>query len=218
MAARAAAPFTGAEDLSRRARLDAHQLTLLAEADALAPLAGHRHQAAWSVAGVDTRATVLLQGTRTHEADAALPAPDAATTVLADYRRLGLSLTQHPLALLRPQLARYRVETAATLRDFPPGRLARASGLVTHRQRPETAKGTVFVTLEDETGAINIIIWPDTMERYRREILAAQLMTVYGVWQSDQHTGGQVTHLIARRVVDHSELLGQLQTRSRDFH
>ena len=76
----------------------------------------------------------------------------------------------------------------------------------------------MFVTLEDETGAINIIIWPDTMERYRREILAAQLMTVYGVWQSDQHTGGQVTHLIARRVVDHSELLGQLQTRSRDFH
>ena len=75
----------------------------------------------------------------------------------------------------------------------------------------------MFVTLEDESGTVNIIVWPDMVERYRREVMGAQLMTVYGIWQSDQHTGGQVTHLVARRVVDHTELLGRLQTRSRDF-
>jgi error-prone DNA polymerase len=125
---------------------------------------------------------------------------------------------RHPVALLRPQLARFGVLPASRLRRFPDGRLARASGVVTHRQRPETAKGTVFVTLEDETGSINIIIWPDLVETYRREVLTAQLMTVYGVWQCDEATGGQVMNLVARRIVDHSALLGQLSTRSRDFH
>jgi error-prone DNA polymerase len=103
------------------------------------------------------------------------------------------------------------------LRDYPNGRLARASGLVTHRQRPATASGTVFVTLEDETGAINVIIWPSLMERFRSAVLTAQLMTVYGTWQCDDITGGEVTHLIAARVEDHSALLGQLHTTSRDF-
>ena len=104
------------------------------------------------------------------------------------------------------------------LRDYPNGRLARASGLVTHRQRPETAKGVIFVTIEDETGAVNVIVWPDMVERYRKEILASRLMTVYGVWQRDGETGGQVVHLVARRVVDHSRLLGRLAARSRNFH
>jgi len=104
------------------------------------------------------------------------------------------------------------------LRDYPAGRLARASGLVTHRQRPGTAKGTMFVTLEDETGTVNVIIWPDILERYRHEILGARLVTVYGIWQTDAATGGRVTHLVARRVADHSALLGRLATRSRDFH
>ena len=217
VAARAAAPFTGAEDLSRRARLDAHQLTLLAEADALAPLAGHRHQAAWSVAGVDTRATVLLQGTRTHEADAALPAPDAATTVLADYRRLGLSLTQHPVALLRAQLAAFKVLPADVLQHFPHGRLARASGIVTHRQRPETAKGVVFVTLEDDTGAVNVIVWPQVAEQYRRALLGSSLLTVYGIWQCQGEPGHEVRHLVARTLVDHTALLQGLAPPSRNF-
>ncbi len=209
--------FTGAEDLSRRARLDAHQLALLAEADALAPLAGHRHQAAWSVAGVDTRATVLLQGTRTHEPDAALPVPDAATTVLADYRRLGLSLTQHPVALLRAQLASFKVLPADVLQHFPHGRLARASGIVTHRQRPETAKGVVFVTLEDDTGAVNVIVWPQVAEQYRRALLGSSLLTVYGIWQCQGEPGHEVRHLVARTLVDHTALLQGLAPPSRNF-
>ncbi|MBL8307333.1 MAG: error-prone DNA polymerase [Rubrivivax sp.] len=214
LAARTQAPFASPEDLARRAQLDAHAMTLLAQADALKSLAGHRHDAAWAVAGVDTRATALLRGTRTHEAPAALPAPDAATTVLADYRSTGLSLTQHPLALLRGALAAFKVLPAAVLRDFPSGRLARASGIVTHRQRPGTAKGVVFVTLEDETGSVNIIVWPQVAEAQRRPLLASTLLTVYGIWQCE----GEVRHLIARKLVDHSALLQGLSTRSRNFH
>ncbi len=213
VAARAEARFASPEDLARRAQLDAHQLALLAQADALQPLTGHRHQAAWAVSGVDTRATPLLRDTRTQEAAAALPSPDEATTVLADYRATGLSLTQHPLALLRDQLAAFKVETAAVLRHYPNGRLARASGIVTHRQRPETAKGVVFVTLEDETGAVNVIVWPDVVEAQRRPLLAATLLTVFGVWQCQ----GEVRHLIARKLVDHSDLLQGLASRSRNF-
>ena len=213
VAAREAAAFESPEDLSRRARLDAHQLGLLAQADALRSLSGHRHQAAWAVAGIDTRATPLLQATRTHELTAELSAPGAADTVLADYRSTGLSLTQHPVGLLRAELAAYQVQTAAVLRDYPSGRLARASGIVTHRQRPETAKGVVFVTLEDETGAVNVIVWPQLAEKQRRALLASSLLTVYGIWQRE----GEVRHLVARRLVDHSDLLQGLSTKSRNF-
>ncbi len=213
IAARAAAPYASPEDLTRRAQLDAHQLALLAQADALAPLAGHRHQAAWAVAGIDTRATPLLRRTRTFEAAAVLPAPDAATTVLADYRATGLSLTQHPVALLRTQLAAFKVLPASLLQHFPDGRLARASGIVTHRQRPETAKGVVFVTLEDETGAVNVIVWRSVAEAQRRPLLAATLLTVFGVWQCQ----GAVRHLVAKTLVDHSTLLQGLATHSRNF-
>ena len=220
VAAREAAPgrrFTGTEDLARRAGLDARQLALLAEADALRGLAGHRHEAAWAVAGVDTRATPLLRGTRTQEAEVQLPAPDAATTVLADYRRLGLSLTQHPVALLRPQLAAFKVLPAAVLQHFPPGRLARASGIVTHRQRPETAHGVVFVTLEDDTGAVNVIVWPQLVEQQRRALLGASLLTVYGIWQCHGEPGFEVRHLVAKRLIDHTPLLQGLATSSRNF-
>ncbi|MCA3252260.1 MAG: error-prone DNA polymerase [Rubrivivax sp.] len=217
VAARAQRPFDGTEDLARRAQLDARALALLAQADALAPLTGHRHQAAWSVAGIDTRATAMLARTRTHEAAAELAAPGAAATVLADYRSLGLSLAQHPVALLRDELAAFKVQPAAVLRGYPAGRLARASGLVTHRQRPETARGVVFVTLEDETGAVNVIVWPQVAEAQRRALLASTLLTVYGVWQSEGAPGREVRHLVARRLVDHSALLHGLAARSRDF-
>jgi len=213
IAARDSAAFATPEDLARRASLDAHQLALLAQADALAPLAGHRHQAAWAVAGVDTRATPMLRQTRTTEAVAELPAPTPAITVLADYRSQGLSLTQHPVGLLRAQLAAFKIQPAAVLRGYPHGRLARASGIVTHRQRPETAKGVVFVTLEDESGAVNVIVWPNLVEKQRRVLLAATLLTVYGVWQRQ----GEVRHLVAKTLVDHSELLQGLATSSRNF-
>jgi len=213
VAARAQAPFTTVEDLTRRAELNAHDLRVLAEADALRGLSGHRHQAAWAVAGVDTRPTEMLRATRLHEAPAQLAAPSEGEDMLADYRALGLTLNRHPVALLRDQLGAFKVQPAAVLRTYPSGRLARASGLVTHRQRPETAKGTVFVTLEDETGAVNVIVWPTVAEAQRQPLLGATLLTVYGQWQRE----GDVMHLLASKLIDHSHLLHGLVSRSRDF-
>jgi error-prone DNA polymerase len=97
---------------------------------------------------------------------------------------------------------------------MPHRHIARASGIVTGRQRPDTATGVVFVTLEDETGYVNVIVWRDLVERQRREVLGARLMTVYGVVERE----GEVVHLVAKRIIDHSALLGRLATRSRDFH
>jgi error-prone DNA polymerase len=212
-ARRADGPFSTIEDLARRATLNAHELQALAAASALQGLSGHRHQAAWAVKGIDTRPTALLRDTRVHEAPALLSAPSEADDMLADYRALGLTLNRHPLALLRDELRAFKVEPAAVLHGYPNGRLARASGLVTHRQRPGTAKGTMFVTLEDETGAVNVIVWPAVVEAQRRPLLAATLLTVYGQWQRE----GEVMHLVAMKLIDHSALLHGLVSRSRDF-
>jgi error-prone DNA polymerase len=102
---------------------------------------------------------------------------------------------------------------AATLNTYTSGMLARACGMVTVRQRPGTAKGVLFMTLEDETGNVNVIIWPALLEQQRREVLSAPLLGVYGVWQQE----GIVRHLVAKRLVDMSHLLGRLPTISRDF-
>ena len=216
MAARARAAFANVEDLTRRAELDAHSLQCLAASDALSGLAGERRDAIWAVAGVDTRATPLLKATRTAEdVEPVLEALTLGDAVLADYRALGLSLKGHPLALLRPALAPFKVQQAALLNaEYRPGQLARASGLVTHRQQPGTAKGVVFVTLEDETGTVNVIVWPAVASSQRKPLLAASLLTVYGIWQRE----GEVRHLIAKTLVDHSAMLQGLVTRSRDFH
>ncbi len=222
VAARAEAPFGDAEDLARRAALDARALQALAQADALRALTGHRHQAAWAVAGIDTRPTPMLRSTRTAEAGVVLAVPAEADETLADYRALGLTLNRHPLALLRDELAAFRVQPAAVLRGYPNGRLARASGLVTHRQRPETAKGTMFVTLEDDTGTVNAIVWPAVVESQRKPLLAARLLTLFGRWQRQEGAAGEVDgavmHLGVMKAIDHTAMLQGLVSRSRDFH
>ena len=218
-------PFDSPEDLSRRAALDAQELRCLAQADALRALTGHRHQAAWAVAGIETRPTPMLRETRVDEIVVALPAPADAEETLADYRAIGLTLNHHPLALLREQLAAFRVQPAAVLRGYPNGRLARASGLVTHRQRPETAKGTMFVALEDDTGTINAIVWPAVVDSQRKPLLAARLLTLFGRWQRQEAPDGEagkagegaVMHLVVIKAIDHSDLLQGLVSRSRDF-
>jgi error-prone DNA polymerase len=209
-------PYADAEDLARAARLERRDLQALARADALQALAGHRVTAAWQASAIEPL-PALLAGARFHEPHLELPPMSEGEAIVADYASLGIPMGRHPLALLREHLEPFGVLPAMVLRTYPNGRLARASGLVTHRQRPDTAKGVVFVTLEDDTGTINVIVWPDLIERYRKEVLGASLMTVYGVWQTDEATGGQVMHLVARRVVDHSRLLGRLVPRSRDF-
>jgi error-prone DNA polymerase len=211
--ARRQAPFADVTDLAHRAALDRRDLACLADADALGALAGHRHGAVWEVAGV-LPLPPLFAGARFDEAPPALPAPTEGEDIVADYRALGLTLRRHPLALLRERLARQRLVTSAEVGAAPHGRSVRTAGLVVGRQRPDTASGVVFVTLEDETGATNVIVWRDVCERQRRELLGARLMGVFGKVERE----GAVVHVIAGRLVDLSPLLGRLETTSRDFH
>jgi len=213
VAARCERAFDSVEDLARRARFDRRDLKLLASAGALRSLSDHRRLAHWEVAGVE-RATPLLGDAPVRETDPVLAAPTEGEDLVADYASLGLTLGRHPLSLLRPRLARMRLATAAELRGYAHGRPARAAGIVIGRQRPDTASGVIFVTLEDETGSVNVIVWRDLADRQRRELLGSRLMGVYGTLERE----GEVVHLIAKRLVDHSELLGALQTESRDFH
>ena len=147
-------------------------------------------------------------------AGARRPAPGEAENLVADYRQLGHSLRTHPLSLLRTALSHRRFLTAADLRTGGDRALVRAAGIVVGRQRPGTATGIVFVTLEDETGWTNVVVKPELVERQRRELLGATLLGVFG--QLQQAEG--VTHLIAGRLVDLSHWLGRLATHSRDFH
>src|SRR5262249_1744684 len=139
------------------------------------------------------------------EASPALAAPAEGEDIVADYASLGLTLGRHPLALLRNRLQRQRMLTAAELRTLPHGRITRATGLVTGRQRPGTASGVTFATLEDETGMINVIVWRDLAERQRKELLRSSLMAVYGTLERE----GEVVHLIAARLRDQTPLLGR---------
>ena len=143
-----------------------------------------------------------------------LAAPTEGADIVADYASIGLTLGRHPLALLRGKLKAMGLGDAQELQELPHGSPARVAGLVTCRQRPDTASGVVFVTLEDETGNMNIVVWNRLVERQRRELLGARLLGVHGTIERD----GDVVHLVARRLVDHSGLLGPLETESRDFH
>jgi error-prone DNA polymerase len=143
-----------------------------------------------------------------------LAAPSEAQDIVADYRSLGLTLGRHPIALLRPQLQRRRMVSTEQLRVLPHGRLTRVAGLVTGRQRPDTASGVIFITLEDESGHINVIVWRQLLERQRQEVLGARLLGVYGTVERQ----GDVVHVLAGRLADLSPLLGALQPSSRDFH
>ena len=209
---RAKRSFKSVHDLARRAQLDRHDLHVLADANALAALVGNRREALWhSVAAVPDKDMLAMAAVQDETPE--LGAPSEANDIVADYRSVGLTLGRHPLELLRPQLLTNRLIPASTLRSYPDGRLARACGIVTVRQRPGTAKGVIFVTLEDETGNVNVIVWPGLLERQRKEVLGASLLAVYGVWQCE----GEVRHLVAQRLVDMSHLLEGLQSTSRDF-
>jgi error-prone DNA polymerase len=211
-AARAIRPFSSVADLARRAALDRADLQVLAAANALRALAGHRRDALWQAVGAVPDQD-LLRPTTPREEVPDLPAPSEGDEIVGDYRSQGLTLGRHPLALLRERLLARRFLPAATLADFQDGQLARACGIVTVRQRPGTAKGVLFMTLEDETGNVNVIVWPNLLERQRREVLNAPLLGVYGIWQRQ----GEVRHLVAKRLVDLSSMLGRLDARSRDF-
>ncbi len=206
-------PFTHPQDLALRARLTQQDMQQLAAADALTSLAGHRRQQVWQASALHAMPT-LLQGSLLPEDDLPLPAAAESEEVLWDYAATGLTLRRHPLALLRPRLAREGWLTARQLDAVKSGRRARACGIVTGRQKPQTAKGTLFVTLEDETGNVQVIVWNKIYEEQRGTILGARLLAVEGVWQRGD---GDVRHLLAKRFTNLNPLLGRLPTESRDF-
>jgi error-prone DNA polymerase len=210
--ARAVQAFGNLRDAALRAQLSRQDLQSLAHANALLQVAGHRGQALWqAIASAPDKD--ILRHAAIQEKVLEFDRPTEGENIARDYHALGLSLERHPLALLRPLLQKKRFLPSDVLNTFANGQFARGCGIVTVRQRPPTAKGVMFLTLEDEAGQINVIVRPALIEKQRKELLSSTLLGVYGIWQTESN----VHHLVAKRLVDLSHLMGQLQIGSRDF-
>jgi len=216
VAARQAAPFTSAEDLCLRARLEQPVMKLLAGGDALMSLSGHRRQQAWDAAGLGLQPK-LLEDAPIQEDFLELEAAPEAQEVVHDYQSVGFTLRTHPMALLRDSLdgLKLRLLRSSQLERVQNGQIVRTCGIVTLRQQPETAKGTTFVSLEDEEGEVQVICWKSIREAQERVLLKSHLLAVEGTWQSRDG----VTALVAQKLRDLTPMLGQLagSTPSRDF-
>ncbi|HEV2530188.1 error-prone DNA polymerase [Phenylobacterium sp.] len=225
------------EDFALRAGLTRRALELLAEADAFRSLGLDRRAALWAVKGLGGEIGVeanapLLARQAFKEAQVQLPFMSAPQHVAEDYRTTSLSLKAHPVSFFREALARAGATPAAALKTLGDRRRLSVGGLVLVRQRPGTAKGVVFMTLEDETGIANIVVWKDAFEANRRLVMGASFVIVHGQLQKE----GEVIHLVAERFTDLSERLGEMRDdegapppairnrvtgrliRSRDFH
>ena len=191
-------PFRDIDDLHRRAALDDHDMTCLARAGALEALSGHRYQAHWDAAGVDHPSALAkaTQATTPYRTTVALEGPAEGEEMLADYRYLGLTLGPHPMALLRGEPEFRRCRTAKELQGFCQGQFIQVAGIVTCRQRPGTATGVMFMTLEDETGNSNIVVWNSVLKRFRAELLGSRLVAVKGIVERE----GIVIHVVAGQV------------------
>jgi error-prone DNA polymerase len=206
-------PFADLSDLCTRAGLDRRQQALLADAGALKALTGHRHRARWAIAGVEPQLPLFAATASAKEESVPLPVPTAGEDVRADYALTGMTLGRHPLSFLRSALAVRRCRRSSELAKLPHGRHVRAAGLVRLRQRPQTAGGVTFLTLEDEDGMINVVVWQHLAESQRRVLLESQLLAVEG--RLEREDG--VQHLIAQRLENFTLLLGGMDAASRDF-
>ena len=213
VAERAQQRFASIDELAARAQLSRRSLQSLAAAGALGALSSHRHDASWQALGVE-RLPGLIAGLSAREPLAVLPVPTESQDILADYRHLGLTTGRHPLALLRPALTRKGFRSSSDLQRLADGSSVRVGGLVTHMQQPATASGVVFASLEDETGIVNIILWPKVFAAQRRCALESSLLVVDGTLQRRD----LVAHVIARRLHNGSAWLGGIRRDSRDFH
>ncbi|HUA81128.1 MAG TPA: error-prone DNA polymerase, partial [Dyella sp.] len=211
--ARKVTPFHDVVDLCTRAALDARHQDLLADAGALRGLAGHRHRALWLTSGVEPQLPLFGRASP-REQDIVLPLPTQVENMTADYAHSGLSLGPHPLRLLRPRLRAARFVDSRRLQKLPNASRVRTVGLVTQRQQPQTASGVTFITIEDEFGHVNVVVWNHIAQTQRRPYLEARLLSVEGKWEAVDG----VSHLIAQRLRDMSGMLADLDARSRDFH
>ena len=204
--------YDSIQQLLERTALNRRELSALAAAGALKVLAGHRHKVCWNVAGVE-EPTPLFSSMDRFEAIPMLRKPTEGQDTVADYQSLGLTLGRHPIAILRERLDHYRYVAAGHLKEMTSGQRISIAGLVITKQRPGTASGVTFITLEDETGCSNLIVWKKTADEQRDVLLNARLMGVRGELQKE----GKVTHIIVHRMLDHSDLLGELSVKSRNF-
>ena len=212
-AARQRQPFMDIHDLCRRAELEPRAREQLADAGVLRGLAGHRHRARWAVAGIEPQLPLFDGLPAMEETPIYLPLPSVSEDLFNDYATLGTTLGPHPLTLLRNELKARRCQSSRELATIEHGRLVSVAGLVIGRQRPQTASGVIFVTLEDEFGMVNVVVWRDLAERQRRPLIQSQLLRVDGHLES----ASGVRHVIAGRLSDLTPLLTGLDVRSRDF-
>jgi len=213
LGARVNGPFISAADLVRRTGINQTDQQALAIAGALENISGNRHQAQWDLLGVEALPE-LLSDASANEPELSLPAPTEGDNTVADYMSVGLTLNRHPLSLLRDRLKEQRIMDSLSWAAIPNGRMARLAGIIKVRQRPGSANGVVFLTIEDEGGPMNIIVWSQVVEQFRKEVLGAKMVSVYGLTQREQG----VVHLVARKIVDLTWMLGELNTQSRNFH
>jgi error-prone DNA polymerase len=223
--------YRSVAELAHRAGLGAPALRTLAAADAFGSLGLDRRNAFWAAQGLDLRPPLLLAELfgNAREKAPILPAAPLGEEVADDYRSLRLSLKAHPVALLRRRLLRAGYIESRKLALMPQGRRVKAAGVVVTRQRPGSANGVIFITLEDETGNVNVIVWPRTFEQFRRIVLQSRMIGVEGPVQRE----GIVVHVVAERLMTLDRLLGRLsadvaaasaqdeagfELKSRDFH
>ncbi|MGB5491692.1 MAG: error-prone DNA polymerase [Woeseiaceae bacterium] len=212
VAERGSSGYQQPQQLLERAGLDQRELGVLASSGTLRPLSGDRHRARWAVSGIE-KPMPLFPSMDRFEATPLLRKPTEGQNIVADYQSTGLTLERHPVCLLRRHLDRYQYRSARQLPDIGNGQKINVAGLVITKQRPGTASGVTFVTLEDETGQINVVVWKQLAEKYRAALLNARLLGVSGELQIE----GKVIHVIANKLLDHSDMLGNLAVRSRDF-
>ncbi|MCX7429084.1 MAG: OB-fold nucleic acid binding domain-containing protein [Planctomycetia bacterium] len=211
--ARSGCAFASMDDLARRTRLARPVLTRLAKAGAFGSLEMNHRESFWQALAQDQRAMPLFNQPDEPEPETTLPKMSAAEEVLADYRTSGLSLRRHPMSFLREGLRRENVAAAEQLKVLPNDRPVRVAGIVLVRQRPGTAKGITFVTLEDETGTANLIIRPNVWKRHRGVALGATVLLAQGRLQRQDN----VIHVLVTHLENLSGRLQDLSVQSRDF-
>jgi error-prone DNA polymerase len=216
--ARQRQPFRQISNLRLWASLDKRDMEALADADALQSLSGHRHQSQWQIMALESPKPLLreeqYQAARYFDDDVQLPAPQVAEEVLSDYRATGLTLRAHPMSLLRDRYPFNRCKRHTDLAAMGNRRFVRIAGLVTCRQRPGSASGVLFLTLEDETGSSNVVVWQRTQEHFRKALMSGKLLLVKGIVENKDN----VIHIIAGALHDYSSELEQLRIQSHDFH
>jgi error-prone DNA polymerase len=208
-------PFKSIEHFQQLTRLPRYAMHRLAEADAFSSLNLTRRQALWQVLALDDRNSPLFDDLAAPDSiDPNLPAMPLGQEVMTDYSTTGLSLKEHPVALVRDQLREKGITPAAQVINMPYGRWVRVAGLVLIRQRPGTASGIVFETLEDETGIVNLIVRPNIYDKYRLAARHSALLQAEGYVERQ----GQVVHVMAWKLEDLSHMLAGYRFTSRDFH